>query len=240
MTVLSGDPTAAARAQPAVLFLDFDNTVTTSDVLDLIIARYSRTNRWRQWEAEWRDGRISTLECLRSQISDLRVTPEELIEFTDRIQIDDGFMPLVSWAMAHKVETSIVSDNFTLIIKAMLQRRGLPEMRIYANHLTFHDDRPRASFPLVDPGCARCAHCKAQHIRRVTGRRRLFVGDGLSDICPAAAADVVFAKDSLANYLRSIGSPYRPFRSLADVLGFLQATYGHVSGPVSSARSGRH
>lgn len=233
------DAATGGFPKPPALFLDFDNTITSSDVLDRIIERYSATDRWRQWEADWRDGRISTRQCLESQIGDLRVTPADLIAYTDGMQIDEAFEPLVSWAAAHGIATAIVSDNFTFVIEAMLRRRGLPAVPVYANHLAFEGDRLRASFPFFDPGCDRCAHCKAQHLRRLTGRARVFVGDGLSDICPAAAADVVFAKDSLADHLRSIGSPYRAFDSLADVLRFLRAACNHVSHRAPTARSGR-
>ncbi len=58
---------------------------------------------------------------------------------------------------------------------------------------------------------------------------RIFVGDGLSDVCPALAADVVFAKDSLAAELARRGTPYRPFQSLTDVSKFLCALHGGAS-----------
>lgn len=227
MTALADDR-FISRNRPRALFLDFDNTITSSDVLDQIIEHYSASNRWRRWEADWRQGRISTRSCLEQQIGDLRVTREELVEFTDRIAIDPGFEPLLSWAAANGVEAAIVTDNFALIVEAMLRRRGLPEVTIYANRLDFDGDRPRASFPLRDPHCERCAHCKAQHLRRAADRLRVFAGDGLSDICPALAADVVFAKDSLAAHLQAMGSPYRPFRTLGDVLEFLQDALSHV------------
>lgn len=230
MTLLAPRPT---------LLLDFDNTVTCGDVLDLVIERYSATDQWRRLEVDWKNERISTCECLARQIDDLRVTLDELIRFTDEIRIDDAFEPLLYWAAAHDIETSIASDNFDVVIEAMLRRRGLPTVSIYANRLTFCDDRPHASFPFQDPSCARCANCKAQHLRRTAGHARIFVGDGLSDICPAKAADVVFAKDSLASYLESIGRSYELFRSLADVLEVLQTTYGHVTHPASTARSAR-
>jgi 2,3-diketo-5-methylthio-1-phosphopentane phosphatase len=226
-------------AQPLSLLLDFDNTITFGDVLDLVIERYSVTGRWRQWETDWQNHHISTHECLGRQIDDLRVTLDELIRFTDDIRIDDAFGPLLFWAAANDIETSIASDNFDVVIKAMLRRRGLPSVPIYANHLTFADDRPHASFPFRDPSCARCANCKAQHLRRIAGRTSVFVGDGLSDICPAKVADVVFAKDSLAGYLDSIGRPHRAFRSLADVLESLQTTYRHVNHRALTARSER-
>jgi len=225
MSDLNVDPSAARRQ--SVLFLDFDNTITTSDVLDRVIERYSATERWRDWEAEWQSGRISTRECLEKQVADLRISSDELIRFTDSIQIDEAFAPLIAWTAASGIETSIVSDNFDVLIEAMLRRRGLPLVPIYANRLAFDGDRPRASFPYVDPACERCAHCKAQHLRRAAGHLRIFVGDGLSDICPAVAADMTFAKDSLAAHLQSVGQPYLPFRSLADVLEALQS-FAHV------------
>ena len=221
MSAPTVDP-SAARERPA-LFLDFDNTITTSDVLDRVIERFSATDRWRGWELDWQSGRISTRECLEKQIADLRISSDELLRFTDAIPVDEAFAPLVAWTAASGIETSIVSDNFHVVIEAMLRRRGLPLVPIYANRLAFDGDRPRASFPYVDPACERCAHCKAQHLRRAAGRLRVFVGDGLSDICPAVAADVTFAKDSLAAHLQSTGRPYLPFRSLADVLESLQS-----------------
>jgi 2,3-diketo-5-methylthio-1-phosphopentane phosphatase len=216
MSAITAD--AVAPGLRFALFLDFDNTITTSDVLDRVIERYSVTERWRGWEADWRSGRISTRECLEKQVAELRVSADELIRFTDSIDIDEAFEPLVTWATEKGIETAIVSDNFRIVIEAMLRRRGLPLVPVFANSLSFAGDRPRASFPFLDPACERCAHCKAQHLRRDAGRLRIFVGDGLSDICPASAADVTFAKDALAVHLRSSGCPFRPFRSLGDVL----------------------
>jgi 2,3-diketo-5-methylthio-1-phosphopentane phosphatase len=213
---------SVSAEHPAALFLDFDNTITHGDVLDRVLERYSATEAWRFWEAEWQAGRVSTRECLERQTADLRVTFEELVRFSDGIEIDATFGVLVSWTADHGVATSIVSDNFQVLIEAMLVRRGLPRMPIYANGLAFDGNRLRASFPFLDPTCGRCAHCKAQHLRRIPDRQRIFAGDGLSDICPALAADVVFAKDSLAAHLRTRGRPYRRFGSLDDILEYLR------------------
>ncbi len=43
----------------------------------------------------------------------------------------------------------------------------------------------------------------------------VLVGDGRSDFCVAAAADVVFAKDKLAEHCRLAGIPFRPLPHLA-------------------------
>ena len=115
------------------------------------------------------------------------------------------------------------------MIHEILHCNGLPPIPVFANELTFRGAQPEAHFPLRDPACLRCAHCKAQHLRGIAERPRIYVGDGLSDVCPALVADIVFAKDSLAAEMTRRGLPFRPFCSLIDVREFLQGEYDSAS-----------
>jgi 2-hydroxy-3-keto-5-methylthiopentenyl-1-phosphate phosphatase len=215
-----------ARGQKPLLFFDFDNTITLGDVLDAIVERYSATDAWRGWEAAWQEGRISTEECLLRQIGDLRVSQQDLLKFVASVPIDPSFAKIVAWAGNHGVELAILSDNFSMLIREILDREGLGHVPVFANELTFIGDRPNAHFPLKDTACSRCAHCKGQHLRHRDGFYRIFIGDGLSDVCAALVADKVFAKDSLAIDLAKRGRPYTPYRSLAEVLRYLETQYG--------------
>jgi len=211
----------ASRDKP-VLFLDFDNTVTRGDVLDAVIERFSPDERWREWEQSWREGRLSTEECLRRQMANLRLSAPELLDFISTTVIDPYFASIVDWSASEQVQLTIISDSFSLLIQAVLRNNGVKAVPVLANELAFFGDRVEAIFPYRDPSCPRCAHCKGQHLRRALGRTRIFVGDGLSDICAALHADVVFAKDSLAEYLTQRGVQFSPFRSLQPVLHFLE------------------
>ena len=51
----------------------------------------------------------------------------------------------------------------------------------------------------------------------------LYVGDGYSDRCAALAAERVFARAGLAEYLEAEGVRYEPFEDLHDVLLALEA-----------------
>ena len=201
-----------------ILFLDFDNTITKGDVLDRVIERYSASEQWREWEAAWTQGRISTHECLERQMGDLRVARDDLMAFMDTIELDPGFAKMVAWARANDVELRIVSDNFVPLIEEILRHRGIAGVPVFANALGFRGDRVEASFPFRDPACPRCAHCKAVHLRPITDRSRVYVGDGLSDLCPALIADRVFAKDCLARELAKRGKAFEPFADLGAVL----------------------
>jgi 2-hydroxy-3-keto-5-methylthiopentenyl-1-phosphate phosphatase len=204
-----------------VLFFDFDKTITQEDVLDRIIERFSISDDWQYWENAWVRGEISTLECLDRQIAGIRASEAELIDFVGSFQIDPHFAAIVQWAASEHVDLFVVSDNFSCFVHEILSHHGLSGLSVMANELTFFGDRPKAYFPFRSTACERCAHCKAVHFKRFRGRHKIYVGDGLSDVCPALAADVVFAKDSLAAYLTSRGIPFNEFASLEIVANFV-------------------
>jgi len=208
------------RSKP-VLFLDFDNTITRGDLLDAILERYSRDSSWLAWEERWKREEISTYECLRRQIATLKPSRAEILEFARSAAIDPYFVPMVRKATAAGLDLIVLSDSFTVLIDAVFAHHGVRNVRVLANELRFFDDRVEAGFPYRDPSCQRCAHCKGQHFRDLRGRETIFVGDGLSDICAADAADTVFAKDSLAEYMSRHGKKYLRFETLGTVLEFL-------------------
>src|SRR5437870_1756312 len=110
--------------EKTALFLDFDNTVTIGDVLDAVIERYSATERWRAWESAWTRGELSTSECLSLQIGDLRVDVDELSHFVCNIPIDASFPVIVDLCAEKRIPLVIVSDNFSVIVRAILQRNS--------------------------------------------------------------------------------------------------------------------
>ncbi len=212
------------------LFLDFDNTITIGDVLDAVIERFSVTERWRSWESAWKRGDLSTAECLSLQIGDLRVDADELTQFVSDSPVDAYFPDIVDLCRDEGIPLCIVSDNFSVIVRAILQRSSFGGLTFFANELVFDGKQPMARFPHADPRCGRCAHCKAVHFTGFALHRKIYVGDGLSDICPAEAADVVFAKDGLADHLVRAGIPFMPFTNLGDVLRCLETGSLHSEG----------
>jgi len=209
--------------EKTVLFIDFDNTISRGDVLDSVIETFSPTAQWEQWQDDWRENRISTLDCLRLQVGGLEVDQETLLDFVRRVAIDPDFVRVQQWAAATGTELLVVSDNFDVILREIFRHHGIVAPPVFANALQFEDRKVIPSFPYRSPSCARCAHCKAVHFARYSGYHTLYVGDGLSDICPAMRADRVFAKDSLAAHLLAQGKPFTRFGSLGDVVGHLSA-----------------
>src|SRR5437879_2408038 len=207
-----------------VLFFDFDNTLTEGDLLDELIERYSPNEDWRDWEHAWAKGELPARDCLRLQVENMRVSRQRLLDDVARVRIDPAFVEIVDWAKCHEVEVQIVSDSFVPLIRHMLRVNGIADIPVFANGLEFAmPDRLVPSFPYYDPAYTCSANAKPRHLAPFLDNRIIYAGDGHSDLDAALAADVVFAKSTLANELDARGVAFYPFESLEPVLAFLEA-----------------
>lgn len=205
-----------------VIFLDFDNTLTDGDMLDALIEEFSPDDRWRVWEAEWVAGRLSARDCLQRQIENLRVSREALLDRAASVRVDPCFARILRWARPRQVEVIIVSDSFVPIIVHVLRHNAIEGVPVIANQLEFSGDRLRPSFPYHDPASPRSASAKGRHLAARRDRTVVFAGDGRSDLDAALEADVVFAKDALADALRERAVAFHPFVTLEPLLAFLE------------------
>jgi 2-hydroxy-3-keto-5-methylthiopentenyl-1-phosphate phosphatase len=205
-----------------VLFFDFDNTLTSGDVLDQVIERFSPNEAWRDWENAWEQGHLSARDCLRYQIENLRVPREMLLEYLLQVRVDPVFSGILDWARPRQVGVNIVSDSFQPLILHILRNNGIEGVPVFANGLEFSGERLIPTFPFSDPACGRSANAKARHLAPYRSHRIVFAGDGRSDLDAALAADVIFAKSTLARELAAIRVAFRPFETLEPVLNYLR------------------
>ena len=205
-----------------IVFFDFDNTITPFDVLDEIIKRFSIDDGWKKLEQAWEKGKIGSKECLEGQLRSIRVTREVLARFLSTVPLDPSFKKLLGLLKRKGMESAIVSDSFSFIIKEILQHNGIRKREVYANTIRFNGGRLIPSFPYWNGDCIRCAHCKKKHVLENADKTTVYVGDGLSDICPAERADLVFAKANLLTYLNQHKKPCLDFKDLGDVYAFFE------------------
>ncbi len=220
-----------------VLFFDFDNTLMEGDILDELIEKYSPNEAWRDWENAWAEGHLPARDCLRLQVENMRVSRQTLFEHLSRVRIDPVFAEIVEWAKPRRVGVNIVSDSFLPLILHILDSNGIGGIPVFANALRFSaNDRLVPSFPYYDPAFDRSANAKARHLAPYRGSRVIFAGDGHSDLDAALAADVVFAKSTLAKELDTLGVAFYPFDTLEPVLAFLETIGAALEEPVAYVR----
>jgi 2,3-diketo-5-methylthio-1-phosphopentane phosphatase len=206
------------------VFIDFDNTITTRDVFDGIVAGFSADERWKVLEKDWKAGRIGSKECLERQLKGVRVTRRRLDSYLSKVRLDPYFRRLFRLLRSKRVKTIILSDNFDYILKAILFKKGFKDAKIFSNRVRLADSSLVPDFPLRDAQCLKCAHCKRNTMfaNISEGETTVYIGDGLSDLCPSRYADIVFAKGSLAGYLRREKKPHIACGGLKKVYGYFK------------------
>ncbi len=207
------------------VFFDFDNTITSFDVLDDLIARFSVDKEWQGWEKKWQAGKIGSHKCLREQFKSVRIGKDDLRKYLSHIKIDPYFLVLLREFKDNNIQSVIVSDSFLPLIAAILESNKVKGLKIYANRLRLVNNRLIPFFPYKNETCSRyCGHCKKDTLlQRVSnGKTRVYIGDGSSDICPSRHADLVFAKEHLWQKWAGPRKQCIPIQSLRDVYHYFK------------------
>jgi len=205
------------------VFFDFDNTITARDTIDSILVNHSRNDKWIDLEKKWKSGKIGSYKCLKGQIENVRITKKELDKYLRAIKLDPYFKKLALFLESKKIKPVILSDNFDYSIRYVLRTNGIKRIRVFANKIKLSGGRLITEFPFRNKQCSKCAHCKKNNMLRSTpiGAISVYIGDGLTDVCPANHADMVFAKDYLSKVLTR-KTPHIKFNSLKDVYNQLR------------------
>lgn len=206
------------------ILCDFDGTIALDDTTDTLLERFARPG-WEAIEADWREGRIGSHDCMAGQVALLDMDRAELDAHLAERAIDPAFAGFVKAAHGAGVHIEVLSDGLDYAIRTILARYGLDWMPVTSNRLEPAGERGwRLAFPnasaicRVASGTCKCARAdKAQAARKQV----LLIGDGASDFCVAGAADFVFAKGKLVAHCRAQDIPHVPIDGFADALNVL-------------------
>jgi 2,3-diketo-5-methylthio-1-phosphopentane phosphatase len=210
----------------AVLFCDFDGTLTPTDIGTALLRHYSSAAT--EAEELLRSGKISVLEYYQRTCSALspEATPDSIAAFACRIGLSPYAQELIAFCRGQGIGVAIVSDGLDAYILPVLEQAGLAELPIACNRLRWEGESPVVEFPWAYESCQRscpspypCAACKRAVLLSWAppGATILYLGEGASDFCPAFYADFVFARGELAQWCQEHGIGFIAYRSLFEV-----------------------
>ena len=104
------------------VLVDFDGSIAPDDPTDRLLERFADPE-WREVEAAWQAGEISSRECMARQVALLRASPEAL-DAADRAPCAStrASQPFSEFCRRHGAEVKIVSDGFDRVVKAALRK----------------------------------------------------------------------------------------------------------------------
>jgi 2,3-diketo-5-methylthio-1-phosphopentane phosphatase len=209
----------------AVLFCDFDGTLTPEDIGTALLRRYSIA---ANLEEPLRRGELSVIDYYRRACAALspEAGSERIAEFARQIGLRPYVRELFSFCWEHGIAVAIISDGLDAYIMPVLCDAGLEAIPVACNRLRWRCGTPQVEFPWASESCQRncpspypCAACKRAAMMSWSppDATVLFLGDGLSDLCPALYADFVFARGELAEWCRAQGIGFFAYETLFDV-----------------------
>lgn len=218
------------------IICDFDGTISRRDTTDLVLETLADPG-WRALEDEWLAARLSAADCMRGQVALIGGAQGDLDAVLDAVELDPGFSAFADWCDARGLPVSIASDGVDYFIDRILRRHGLERLDVVANRLAGEAGGWRLEQPWARAGCAAGSGvCKCAAAGPAQPARTLvYVGDGRSDFCVSARADILFAKGALADYAAARGQAFHPFETFHDVTAALALMLGAAGLPAARA-----
>ncbi|MBI5059634.1 MtnX-like HAD-IB family phosphatase [candidate division KSB1 bacterium] len=198
-----------------VVCCDFDGTISIPDAVEYLLAEYADPY-WKELDDRvWR-GDLTERAAMMEQVSLIRASWTTARESLLRgVMIRDGFAEFVNRCRAHDLPIVILSSGLRILIEALLEKAGVHDVEIRA-----HEVEPLATGwrmqPYPGPRMKECcSHCKCVDVLGFKGRGKsvIYIGDGYTDLCPSAHADLLFATGTLARECERLGRPFHPFET---------------------------
>ena len=204
--------------------IDFDGTVTSTDITDAIIKEFARPG-WEEAERLWEAGAIGSMECLAIQMSLIEQPLERLIEHACTVPLDPFFPDFIELLRENSIPFAVISDGFSIIINGALKRAGFNDIPVYANGL-FGDGKKLKTVFTNSSDLCHSGTCKCKTARSLAcGLPIVHIGDGRSDFCLASRASYVFAKGKLADYCGQKDIQHFQFTDFNTVINGIKALF---------------
>ncbi|MFN7948227.1 MAG: HAD-IB family phosphatase [Blastocatellia bacterium] len=208
------------------IFTDFDGTVTEQDTLIFLTTHLGGGPKLIETLGRLvSEGQLTLRDCIAGEMRSIRAPFADAVKLLRaQVQVDPGFAPFAAWCAAQKLPLTVLSAGFHEIIDLFIPPQDFPHLEVLANTIRPDDQR---GWQCVFRDKTHFGHDKAAVLSaaKKQGLYTIFIGDGLSDRAPAAIADEVFAKHSLAVYCREQGIRCHEYRNFGEVLQQLKTEF---------------
>jgi 2-hydroxy-3-keto-5-methylthiopentenyl-1-phosphate phosphatase len=209
---------------PLKIFTDFDGTITKIDSLNMVLDEFA-ISEWRPIEDRVTAHQLSEKEALQAEFDLVKAPLEKVIDFLIKnVKIDSTFKPFAQWCKSQKIDLIVLSGGFEEFIDAIFNKFGINSLEVHSNSLSVYNNTwqvVQSELPKINN---LCNHCKTHHLieSQRNGYKVVYIGDGNTDRCPAENADIIFAKDTLAEYLKNKNKEFFEYQNFNEIQNKLE------------------
>jgi 2-hydroxy-3-keto-5-methylthiopentenyl-1-phosphate phosphatase len=199
---------------PAILFCDFDGTITEKSMVDEV-GQVFVGQAWLDIKQAMLEGRVSLLDGVARAFALIpSYKKPEILEHVKRVTVfRTGFQELLHYCKSVSIPFIVASGGMDFFVDLLLA----PYRDLITQIYSIESDFSGPFLRLVHRyACGQCGLCKVKVMGLYPGPIHVLVGDGLTDLHGARHADLVFARSLLATRLDQAGVSYRPFESFLE------------------------
>lgn len=205
---------------------DFDGTISLHELGEIILKKFAPDD-WEKFYSQMIRGNLSFDECITKQYSLICEKNREKIinSIQDKCDLRKGFRNFVDLVNNNNNQFVIVSGGLDFIVDYCLQYNNISNVQCVAPRIKL-DGRGATLLPpnrtIVNFGRSNFKMDLVVRLK-LSDRKVLYIGDGISDFAPASIADMVFAVkgSTLEKKCRNDGMAYRSFNSFEEVKNFI-------------------
>jgi 2-hydroxy-3-keto-5-methylthiopentenyl-1-phosphate phosphatase len=207
---------------PSIVFLcDFDGTISPISLCDYLYKNFASCGM--KYSDLWAQGKVGTREEIESSFKAIQASREDMEVSLSKVPVVAGFKDFYTYCQNHKLDLIVASDGLEWAIRYVLKMAGVVNISVMANRIFFTDRGFNFDFPYFNPKFPRSGVYKLDIVERIKGegRRVFLIGDGITDIEAAQAADFVFARDALWEYCQKQKIPSHPYQDFFEILAYI-------------------
>jgi 2-hydroxy-3-keto-5-methylthiopentenyl-1-phosphate phosphatase len=198
-----------------IIFVDFDGTITTEDTLDGTMRLFVSGEEYQKRYREMLQGSLTLSEALHLVFDHTpSVRFHEMMEYIRQVSIRDGFEEFLDGMEALGIPVVVISGGLRQLLEVKI---GRYKDRFLGMHYVDLDISGQNMKLVSEHDDGREVLKKTEIMAQYDYRSAICIGDSYTDINMAAASNVVFARDILAEYLKREGKPYIAWKDFHDV-----------------------
>lgn len=215
---------------PAIVFTDWDGTVTLQDSNDYLTEHLGFGDaRRRAINDEILDGRMSFRDGFQIMLDSIDTPFPECIEFLKKnIKLDEGFKDFYNYCTSKGIPVVVISSGMKPIIynllKTLVGDEAVENIEIFSNNVKELGD---GKWDIVYKDDSSFGHNKALSIKEYLAAHKFeklpplfYCGDGVSDLSAAKETNLLFAKHGkdLITFCNRENIPYTEFNNFHEIL----------------------
>jgi 2-hydroxy-3-keto-5-methylthiopentenyl-1-phosphate phosphatase len=197
-----------------IVFCDFDGTITAQETFVAVLKQFTPElaaeliPKMYRLELTLREGVLQMLEAMPSSAY------AEILAFAAAQPLRSGLPEFLDFLQVQAVPFVVITGGLKGMVEA-----AIPELlpKIYAVHGA-EIDTTGTHFKVTSPALGETELVsKVDIIKRYPVEQTIAIGDSVTDLKMALAADIVFARDRLAEYLGDRDVAYHPWDDFHDI-----------------------